>query len=153
VDAEWAIIYEKLEKIVQTGAKVVLSKLPIGDLATQYFADRDIFCAGRVPNEDLTRVVQAVGGAVQTSVNDIDPAKHLGSCAVFEEKQVGGERFNLFQGCPKAKTCTLILRGGAEQFIAEVERSLHDAIMIVRRAIKNKAVVAGGGATEVIFFF
>ncbi|KAJ1564807.1 T-complex protein 1 subunit eta, partial [Cladochytrium tenue] len=144
VDAEWSIIYDKLEKIVATGAKVVLSRLPIGDLATQYFADRDIFCAGRVPEEDLRRVVSAVGGAVQTSVNDLKP-EHLGECETFEERQIGGERFNLFQGCPKAKTCTLVLRGGAEQFIAEVERSLHDAIMIVRRAIKNKAVVAGGG--------
>ena len=52
-------------------------------------------------------------------------------------------RYNLFTGCPQAKTCTLILRGGAEQFIEETERSLHDAIMIVRRAIKNDAVVAG----------
>lgn len=147
VDAEWSIIYEKLEKIVATGAKVVLSKLPIGDLATQYFADRDIFCAGRVAAADLNRVVKAVGGAIQTTVNDIKP-EHLGTCADFEERQVGGERFNLFKGCPEAKTCTLILRGGAEQFIAEVERSLHDAIMIVRRAIKNKSVVAGGGAAE-----
>ncbi|KAJ3328406.1 T-complex protein 1 subunit eta [Blyttiomyces sp. JEL0837] len=147
VDAEWSIIYDKLEKIVATGAKVVLSRLPIGDLATQYFADRDIFCAGRVPEEDLKRVVKAVGGSIQTSVNDIS-AHHLGVCDHFEEKQIGGERFNLFTGCPQAKTCTLILRGGAEQFIAEVERSLHDAIMIVRRAIKNKTVVAGGGATE-----
>lgn len=52
-------------------------------------------------------------------------------------------RYNLFTGCPEAKTCTLILRGGAEQFIEETERSLHDAIMIVRRTIKNDAVVAG----------
>ena len=147
VDAEWTIIYEKLEKIVATGAKVVLSKLPIGDLATQYFADRDIFCAGRVPSDDLARVVKAVGGAIQTSVNDIKP-QHLGTCDVFEERQIGGERYNLFEGCPSAKTCTLVLRGGAEQFIAEVERSLHDAIMIIRRAIKNKTVVAGGGAAE-----
>jgi T-complex protein 1 subunit eta len=147
VDAEWSIIYDKLEKIVATGAKVVLSKLPIGDLATQYFADRDIFCAGRVPADDLTRVVKAVGGAVQTTVNDIR-AEHLGTCKTFEERQIGGERYNLFKGCPEAKTCTLVLRGGAEQFIAEVERSLHDAIMIVRRAIKNKSIVAGGGATE-----
>lgn len=50
VDAEWNIIYEKLDKIVKSGVKIVLSKLPIGDLATQYFADRDIFCAGRVEN-------------------------------------------------------------------------------------------------------
>lgn len=148
VDAEWSIIYEKLENIVKTGAKVVLSKLPIGDLATQYFADRNIFCAGRVPDEDLRRVVSAVGGSVQASVNDLDSEKHLGQCANFEEKQIGGDRYNLFTGCPKAKTCTIVMRGGSEQFIAEVERSLHDAIMIVRRAMKTRSVVAGGGAIE-----
>ena len=57
--------------------------------------------------------------------------------------------YNFFTGCPEAKTCTIILRGGAEQFIEETERSIHDAIMIVRRAMKNDAVVAGGGAIEV----
>ena len=133
---------------MKTGAKIVLSKLPIGDLATQYFADRDIFCAGRVPDDDLKRVVKAVGGSVQTSVNDLSSV-HLGTCELFEEKQIGGERYNIFTGCPKAKTCTIIMRGGAEQFIAEVERSLHDAIMIVRRALKHNSVVAGGGAIEV----
>ena len=148
VDAEWQIIYNKLEAIVKTGAKVVLSKLPIGDLATQYFADRDIFCAGRVPADDMKRVVQAVGGAVQSTCSDLDPEKHLGRCGKFEERQIGGERFNIFEDCPQAKTSTMILRGGAEQFIAEVERSLHDAIMIVKRSIKNNQVVAGGGATE-----
>jgi T-complex protein 1 subunit eta len=148
VDAEWSIIYRKLEAIVNTGAKVVLSKLPIGDLATQYFADRDIFCAGRVTADDLKRVVQAVGGSIQSTTSDIEP-QHLGQCGRFEEKQIGGERFNLFEDCTKSKTCTLILRGGAEQFIAEVERSLHDSIMIVKRAIQNNHVVAGGGACEV----
>lgn len=57
VDAEWNILYDKLEKIHQSGAKVILSKLPIGDVATQYFADRDMFCAGRVPEEDLKRTM------------------------------------------------------------------------------------------------
>nr|BBE38622.1 cct subunit 7 [Thermochaetoides thermophila] len=147
VDAEWQIIYNKLEAIYKTGAKVVLSKLPIGDLATQYFADRDIFCAGRVTSEDMERVIQATGATIQSTCSDIRP-EHLGTCGLFEERQIGGERFNFFEDCPEAKTCTLVLRGGAEQFIAEVERSLHDAIMIVKRAIKNKTTVAGGGATE-----
>ncbi|BFZ56262.1 T-complex protein 1 subunit eta [Savitreella phatthalungensis] len=147
VDAEWQIIIDKLDLLVQSGAKIVLSKLPIGDLATQYFADRDIFCAGRVSSEDLMRVCQATGAAVQSTCSDIRP-EHLGTCATFDEQQIGGERYNLLQGCPSAKTCTLVLRGGAEQFIAEVERSLHDAIMIVKRAIKNTSVVAGGGAIE-----
>eukprot|EP01147_Barroeca_monosierra_P000562 gene562-3879_t len=147
VDAEWEILYDKLDKIYATGAKVVLSKLPIGDVATQWFADRDVFCAGRVPEDDLQRTRKACGGSIQSSVNNLI-SDVLGDCEHFEERQVGGERFNFFRGCPKAKTCTIILRGGAEQFIEETARSLHDAIMIVRRAIKNDTVVAGGGAIE-----
>ena len=147
VDAEWQIILDKLNQIEETGANIVLSKLPIGDLATQYFADRNIFCAGRVSGEDMDRVIKAVGGSIQSTTTDIK-SEHLGTCALFEEVQIGSERYNLFQGCPEAKTCTLLLRGGAEQVIAEVERSLHDAIMIVKRAVQNKLVVAGGGAIE-----
>merc|ERR1712203_450508 len=147
VDAEWNILYDKLAKIASSGAKVVLSKLPIGDVATQYFADRDMFCAGRVPEEDLNRTMKSCGGAIQSTVHDLND-ETLGTCEPFEEKQIGGERFNLFRGCPKSQSCTIILRGGAEQFMEETERPLHDAIMIVRRAIKNDAVVAGGGAIE-----
>jgi len=147
VDAEWTILYEKLEKLHSSGAKVILSKLPIGDVATQYFADRDMFCAGRVVDEDLKRTMKACGGSILTTVTGMDDSV-LGTCHSFEEKQIGGERFNFFTGCPQAKTCTILIRGGAEQFMEETERSLHDAIMIVRRAIKNDAVVAGGGAIE-----
>jgi len=147
VDAEWNILYDKLDRICKSGATVVLSKLPIGDVATQYFADRDMFCAGRVPDEDLQRTMKACGGSIQSTVHDLND-ETLGTCETFEEKQVGGERFNFFYGCPKSQTCTIILRGGAEQFMEETERSLHDAIMIVRRAMKNDSVVAGGGAID-----
>ncbi|OXA62796.1 T-complex protein 1 subunit eta [Folsomia candida] len=147
VDAEWSILYEKLDKIHKSGATVVLSKLPIGDVATQYFADRDMFCAGRVTEDDLKRTLKACGGAILTTVNDLQTA-NLGTCETFDETQVGGERYNLFKGCAQAKTATVILRGGAQQFLDETERSLHDAIMIVRRAMKHDSVVAGGGAIE-----
>ncbi|CAH1782535.1 unnamed protein product, partial [Owenia fusiformis] len=147
VDAEWSILYDKLEKIHKSGAKCVLSKLPIGDVATQYFADRDMFCAGRVSDDDLKRTMKACGGAIQSSVSSMTDDV-LGTCENFNERQIGGERYNIFTGCPQASTCTIIMRGGAEQFIEETERSLHDAIMIVRRAIKNDAIVAGGGAIE-----
>lgn len=147
VDAEWKIIYDKLDKIVATGAKVVLSRLAIGDLATQYFADRDIFCAGRVPEDDLQRTYKATGGMVQTSVNKLVP-EIMGECGAFEEKQVGGERYNFFTECPNSQTATIVLRGGAEQFIEEAHRSLHDSMMIVIRASQHSSVVAGGGAIE-----
>uniref|UniRef100_A0A3Q3LSY0 T-complex protein 1 subunit eta n=1 Tax=Mastacembelus armatus TaxID=205130 RepID=A0A3Q3LSY0_9TELE len=97
--------------------------------------------------EVRVKSVEACGGSIQTSVGALTDDV-LGQCELFEEVQVGGERYNFFKGCPKAKTCTIILRGGAEQFTEETERSLHDAIMIVRRAIKNDSIVAGGGAIE-----
>jgi T-complex protein 1 subunit eta len=147
VDAEWKLIYEKLDKIVASKAQIILSKLPIGDLATQYFADRGIFCAGRVPGDDILRLAKATGGVVQSTVNGLTDYV-LGKCGKFEESQVGAERYNIFTGCPGTKSCTIVLRGGADQYIDEAERSLNDAIMIVRRAIKAQSVVAGGGAIE-----
>jgi len=147
VDAEWNIIYSKLDSIVKSGAKIVLSSHPIGDLATQYFADRDIFCAGRVPKDDMTRVAKATGAVLQTTVNGLTEDV-LGNCGKFEEVQLGNERYNMFTGCPKTKSTTMVIRGGAAQYLEETERSLNDAIMIVRRAVKSHAVVAGGGAIE-----
>ena len=114
VDAEWQIIYEKLDKCVDSGAQIILSKLPIGDLATQYFADRGLFCAGRVDASDLKRVAQATGGHMQSTVNDLTPDV-LGQCGEFEERQVGEERYNVFTKCTNAKTATIVLRGGSEQ--------------------------------------
>lgn len=147
VDAEWDILYEKLEWCQKSGAKVILSRMPIGDVATQYFADRGMFCAGRVAEEDMKRTMKACGGSIVSSCLNLSE-NQLGSCAIFTETQVGSERFNFFEGCPSAKTCTMLLRGGAEQFLEETERSLHDAIMIVRRASKSDKIVAGGGAIE-----
>lgn len=147
VDAEWKIIYEKLDMIVASGAQVVLSRLPIGDLATQYFADRKIFCAGRVDGADMARTRLATAADVQTTVHGLTPDT-LGSCGKFEEVQIGSERWNVFSGCQNAKTATIILRGGAQQFLEEADRSLHDAVMIVRRAQKTERVVGGGGAID-----
>lgn len=87
VDAEWSIIYEKLRLCVESGAQIILSKLPIGDLATQYFADRGLFCAGRVPKDDLERVSRATGARAQTTVYGLTPDV-LGTCELFEERQV-----------------------------------------------------------------
>ncbi len=72
----------------------------------------------------------------------------LGTCGVFEEQVIGAERFNIFKECPKSQTATFIIRGGAEQFIKEAERSLNDSIMIVRRVIKTERIIPGGGAIE-----
>lgn len=102
----------------------MLSRLPIGDLATQYFADRGVFCAGRIAEDDIKRIEKATGARIQSTVYGVD-ASVLGTCGVFEEVQVGSKRYNLFTECPAAQTATFILRGGAEQFLEEAERSIH----------------------------
>ena len=84
---------------------------------------------------------------MQTSVHDMNPSV-LGSCGRFEERQVGNERYNIFMECAEAKSSTIVLRGGAEQFIEEAQRSVHDALMVVKRAVASSTVVAGGGAIE-----
>ena len=124
VDAEWSLIYEKLAKCVRLGANIVLSRLPIGDLATQYFADRGVFCAGRIADDDIKRIEKATGAKIQSTVYGIEEDV-LGTCGVFEEVQVGSKRYNVFKECKAATTSTFLLRGGAEQFLAEAERSIH----------------------------
>lgn len=82
-----------------------------------------------------------------STTNDL-PSSCIGTCSLFEERQIGGKRYNFFTGCPKAKTSTIILRGGATKFLEEMERSVHDAIMVVRRTITNHSILPGAGAVE-----
>lgn len=129
MEAEWTIIYNKLDECVKTGASIVLSRLPIGDLATQYFADRNIFCAGRLTEGDINRVQQATGAKIQSSVYNLTQDV-LGTCGLFEEIQVGSKRYECFKDCANAQTATFILRGGAQQFLEEAERSIHGMNMM-----------------------
>ncbi|EEQ82915.1 hypothetical protein NCER_100308 [Vairimorpha ceranae BRL01] len=145
VNTEWNLIKEKLDSIIESGANVVLSSLPIGDYATQYFAKNNIFCAGRVSKDDLLRVTSAFGGVIVSSTNYLNNC--LGTCAVFEERQIGKERFNYFEG-KNANACTLILRGPGIEVLNEVERSVNDALNVIKVAIKHKEVVTGGGSVE-----
>jgi len=105
-----------------------------------------LFCAGRVKDEDLKRLAHATKGVIQTTVNGMTEAV-LGTCAKFEEHQIGAERWNLFHN-PPVKTSTIILRGGSEQYISEAERSLNDAIQVIKRVRKHQETVVGGGAIE-----
>ena len=95
---------------------IILSRLSVGDVATQYFADRKVFCAGRVLTDDLERVSKATGAIIQTSVHGITN-NVLGSCEKFKEKSVGDERYNFFTGCAKTKSATILLRGGGDLFM------------------------------------
>ncbi|ELA42711.1 T-complex protein 1, eta subunit [Vittaforma corneae ATCC 50505] len=141
VDAEWKIITEKLDDIINSGANVVLSTMSIGDYATQYFARAGIFSAGRV--HELPKIVKAFKGKISNSTKYIK----LGTCELFEERQLGETRYNYFEG-KNARSRTLILRGPGSEILEEVERAVHDAVCVIKTAIKHQNIVCGGGSVE-----
>lgn len=141
VDAEWMLIKEKLDDIISSGANVVLSGMSIGDYATQYFSRAGIFSAGRV--QDLSRIAKAFNGRVCSSTKYIK----LGRCDLFEERQLGDTRFNYFEG-KSANSKTLVLRGPGSEILDEVERAVHDAVCVIKTAVKHCNIVCGGGSVE-----
>jgi T-complex protein 1 subunit eta len=146
IDAEWSLIYQKLDIISLLKANVVFSKLPIGDLATQYFAERGILCGGRISNDDMTRISKGTSAQCVTSISDIN--KYIiGKCNLIEERQIGNERFLILSGC-KTESVTIILRGPSDAFLEEAKRCLNDGIMVVKKTIKYRSIVAGAGAIE-----
>lgn len=141
VNAEWEIINEKLDDIIDSGANVVLSSMSIGDYATQYFARAGIFSAGRI--HELPKLVKAFRGKISNSTKHLQ----LGKCSLFEERQLGETRYNYFEG-ENARSRTLILRGPGEEILEEVERAVHDAECVIKTAMKHKNIVCGGGSVE-----
>lgn len=143
VDGEYKILEKKLQQLIDAGANVVLSSKSIGDYATQYFASKNVFSLGRV--HDLKKIANSFGGKVSTTTEFL----HLGNASLFEEKQLGNLRYNFFKS-NTTKVKTLLLRGPGVQIVDEVERSINDAVCIVKNAIKSKKIVTGGGSTEMI---
>ncbi|KAH9385140.1 T-complex protein 1 subunit eta [Nematocida major] len=151
VSTEWKLITDRLDKIIQSGANVVLSTLSIGDYATQYFAKYGVFSAGRVPESEISRITQVFGGRFVSTVSLLSD-RALARCALFEEKEIGRSRYNIFyssvDNSEVSTASTIILRGPGAEILAEVERSLHDSMAVARRTVASKEIVAGGGAYE-----
>ena len=146
IDAEWSIIYEKLDRISETKIKAVFSTQTIGDLATQYFAERGIICGGRLSTDEIMKISKGTGARLISAVSDINHIT-MGKCGILEEKQIGTERYIFILGCNN-KATTIILRGSSNKFLDETKRCLNDGIMVARRVLKNQAICGGAGAVE-----
>ncbi|AFP65685.1 t-complex protein1 eta SU (nucleomorph) [Chroomonas mesostigmatica CCMP1168] len=146
IDAEWSIIYEKLDRISEIKTKAVFSNQAIGDLATQYFSERGMICGGRLSGDELVRISKGTGARSISSISNINK-QAIGKCGIIEEKQIGNERFVIILGC-STESITIVLRGGSEKLLDETKRCLNDGIMVVKRVLKNQDVVGGAGAVE-----
>jgi T-complex protein 1 subunit alpha len=150
---EMDLTKEKIQKILNAGAKVVLTTKGIDDLCMKYFVEAGVLCARRVPKEDLKRLAKATGGQVVLTLADMEgdesfDAAALGICRAVQETRIGdGELLKVF-GCQGSGASTIVLRGANEYMLDEIDRSLHDSLSVVKRMLESNSLVPGGGAVE-----
>ena len=148
IDMEDKMLKDMVEKVVKSGANVVFCQKGIDDLAQHYLAKKGIYAARRIKKSDMDKLVRATGGNLVSNLNDLS-ASDLGFAALVEEKKFGGEELTYVTGCKKAKAVTMLIRGGTQHVVDEVERAIKDAIGDMVAALKVGKVVAGAGSTEV----
>jgi len=151
---EMDICKERCEKIIKSGANVVLCSRGIDDFALKYFVEAGVIAVRRVKKGDLRRIAQNSGAKIVVSLADMEGDEHydaenLGSCKLVEERRVGDWEYMFFEGMQAARASTIIVRGANEFFLDEVERSIHDSLCVIKRVLESNSLVAGGGSVEV----
>ena len=141
------MLREMVEKIKSAGAKVVLCQKGIDDMAQHFMAKRGILAVRRVKKSDMEKLAKATGGRIVTNIDDLTPEK-LGYASLVEERKVGDDKMVFVEGCKNPRAVAILIRGGAERIVDEAERSVHDALCVVRDVVQEPKIVAGGGAAE-----
>ena len=147
LDEENRMLKTMVDKVIGSGANVVLCQKGIDDMAQHYLAKSGIIAVRRIKESDLTKLAKATGARIVTNLDDLFE-KDLGSAELVEERKIEEDKWVFVEGCKHPKSVTLLLRGGSQRVVDEVERSVHDALMVVKDVIENPSIVAGGGAPE-----
>ena len=147
LDEEERMLREMVEKVKNAGANVVICQKGIDDLAQHFMARAGILAVRRVKKSDMERLARATGGRIVTNIDEISDAE-LGKAALVEERKVATDRMVFIEGCEDPKAVSILIRGGTEHVVDEVERSMNDAFRVVGSVIEDGKAVPGGGAVE-----
>lgn len=150
---EMDITRERIRKIIDAGARVVLTTKGVDDLCMKYFVEAGIICARRCNREDLKRLAKATGGRVVTTMADMEGNETfdpdcLGGCDSVREVRIGDGEMLYVYGCKGHGASTIVLRGANEYMLDEMDRALHDSLCVVKRMLESNTLVPGGGAAE-----
>ena len=147
MEKENDIMKEMVEKIKSAKATVVLCQKGIDDIVQHYLAKAEILAVRRIKESDMSKLSKATGGRIVGRVNDLSE-NDLGLAQNVEEKSIEDDNWMFIEGCKNPKAVTLLVRGGSQRVIDEVDRSIHDALMVVKDVIENPKILPGGGAPE-----
>jgi archaeal chaperonin len=148
LDHEEQMIRDMVNKIINTGANVVLSEKSIDDIAQFYLAKKGIYAVANVSKKDIEKLARATGGNILNTLKNVSESD-LGKAGIVEEKKFGENTMTIVADCHNPKAVSIIVRGGTEQVVNEAERILHDALRVVGVAIEDETLVAGGGSPEI----
>jgi thermosome len=135
-----------VKTVKDSGANVLFCQKGIDDLAQHYLAKEGIYAVRRVKKSDMEKLAKATGGTIVTKLADLSKPD-LGAAALVEERKVADDQMTFVTGCRNPKAVSILIRGGTEHVVDEIERSLEDAIGVVRVTIEDGKMIAGGGAT------
>jgi thermosome len=144
---EEEMLKEMVEKIVAIGANVVLCEKGIDDMAQHFLARKGILVVRRIKKSDMEKLAKATGGKIITNMDDMSP-EDLGYASLVEERKIGDDKMTFVEGCKHPRAVTILIRGGTERIVDEAERSVHDALCVVRDIVEEPKILAGGGAPE-----
>lgn len=144
---EETMLRDMVDKVLSSGANVVICQKGIDDMVQHFLARRGIIAVRRAKKSDMEKLAKATGGKIVSNLDAIAPSD-LGYAALVEERRIGDDKMTFIEGCKNPKSVTLLIRGGTQRMTAEAERSIHDALCVVRDLITEPKIVAGGSAPE-----
>jgi len=147
------ITKEKIQKIIASGANVILTTRAIDDLCQKYLTEAGVIGVRRCNRLDLKRIAAATGGTLLPNLADLEgnesfDAKALGQAEEVSEERIGDGEVIFIRGCKTSRAVSVLLRGANEYLLDEMERSLHDVLCVVGKVLESKSLVAGGGSVE-----
>ena len=136
-----------VDKLHDIGTNVLICQKGIDDIAQHYLSKHGIMAVRRVKESDMIKLAKATDGRVISNLDDLTE-KDLGSADIAHQKKVESDKWVFIEGCKHPQSVTLLIRGGSQRVIDEVDRSIHDSLMVVKDVIEKPEIVAGGGAPE-----
>jgi len=147
LEEENKMLKSMVDKIHNIGANVLICQKGIDDISQHYLAKHGVLAVRRVKESDMTKLAKATGGRISTNLDDIS-ADDLGFAEIVQQKKVESDKWVFIEGCKNPRSVTVLVRGGSQRVVDEVDRSLHDALMVVKDVVEKPSIVAGGGSPE-----
>jgi thermosome len=147
LEEENKMLKSMVDKIHSVGVNVLICQKGIDDISQHYLSKHGITAVRRVKESDMTKLAKATGGRITTNLDDIS-TKDLGYAEIVHQKKVESDKWVFIEGCKNPRAVTILIRGGSQRVVDEADRSIHDALMVVKDVVEKPSIVAGGGSPE-----